>query len=349
MDDFEHETSSCFYSFFSCCLKVCSCLESKNPKGGQSQIAISLEEFPSEQSSLPPLPPLPLLQKRFSLPQTKADPSFPLFKRPSPQQLYEFSPTAVTKQPTRSNSYNTRSTSKYKIKKRFRSFSAKGSPHPQKPSDLWFTERLDEDPPLLESSATFYRQVKRFSLSGIELPTPLTSRTKHAYVEESDGKQSFASEKVPEGIKAPEIQLSLLFDVQFSSLTIRLEKVCFLPTMANRGCFIVVYLLPYKKEALYCHVEGHGTSSELNQLLVFKLNPADDIKQQTLVLQLYRRNIASGDLIGSAILPLSDAHFSHTKYTLQVHLGTENVQVSIIIIMFQCIVTYIYVKFIIKA
>ena len=183
----------------------------------------------------------------------------------------------------------------------------------------------------MESPATFYPQVKRFSLSGIELPSLLTSYTKHVYTEESDEKQSSASEKVQEGVKAPEIELSLLYDIQFSSLTIRLEKVCHLPSVAKGHCSIVFYLLPHKKEALYCHVEGHDTSSELDQLLVFKLSPDNDIKQQTLVLQLYKRNLARGDLIGSAILPLKDAHLRHTKYTLQVHLGMEKVHVSIIL------------------
>ena len=138
--------------------------------------------------------------------------------------------------------------------------------------------------------------------------------------------QPVAEQRAPQLQNNAIIQFFLHHDVMHSKLTVHLQCASNLPREHDRNgflqcdSFVTLHLEPDRGDTLRSKVVEGTCDSTFDQSFLFGGFSVDEIKHQTLVLQIYNKAL-NNKVIGEASLPLADVElfgvvmqmFIHTK------------------------------------
>lgn len=255
------------------------------------------------------------LQKSFTLPQAKAEYPFPFYSQRSAYYPRKGT-TTVTEQPRLSPRTGTPEKTKL-----FRSHSLREYPHPRSPGPQHSRRREAERGVHQKSASPTYPPSLHLAQSSIPGPPkhPLEASRKGAAESTSDESTQ----------DTPEIVFSLYYSIQVQSLIIQLESARHLPHGKKKGYLILLYLVPHRGETLEVHIQESSANPQINKSLKLSGFLADEIRSQTLVLQVYC-GVTKDDLIGGLTLPLKEADLYGLQCTMQLDSDIEKMKVYII-------------------
>ena len=276
--------SLCGWYCCCCCIQICCPREEKKKfDGHEYKLVHTSPKEPFEK--YPPFS----LQKSFTLPQAKADFSFPFYSQRS-AYITRKGTVTVTEQPRLSPSVGP-----LKKKKLFRSHSLREYPQPRSPVPHHLG-RVEAERGV--SASPSYPQ-------GL-VPTPSSTPAPHKHLLEASNKGAAEGTSAESAEVAPAVMFSLYYSIQVHSLTVHLEGARNLPHTKKKGYLILLYLVPHRREILELHVQESSANPHINQSLKFTGFLTDEIQSQTLVLQVYC-GVTKDDLIGGITLPLRKA------------------------------------------
>ena len=134
----------------------------------------------------------------------------------------------------------------------------------------------------------------------------------------------------PEDERAPEIDFLLYYSISSLSLTIHLQRARYLPPKIHKNFVLLLYLAPktHTGDTLESTVLQDSPEPIINQSIVFKDLKPDEVREQTLVFQLYNGS-TMGTLVGGVTLPLSDADLYGMNCTMKIDLDREKIKVCV--------------------
>lgn len=132
--------------------------------------------------------------------------------------------------------------------------------------------------------------------------------------------------------RAPEIDFLLYYNISTHSLTVHLQRARHLPPKTHKNFMMLLYLAPKTQtgDTLQSNVLQDSPDPIINRSVIFRELQPDEVREQTLVFQLYNGS-TMGALIGGVTLPLSDADLYGMNCTMKIDLDREKIKVCIII------------------
>ena len=129
--------------------------------------------------------------------------------------------------------------------------------------------------------------------------------------------------------RAPEIDFLLYYNISSLSLTVHLQRARYLPPKSHKNFVLLLYLAPKTQtgDTLQSTVLKDGPEPVINRSVTFKDLKPDEVREQTLVFQLYNGS-TMGALVGGVTLPLSDADLYGMSCTMNIDLDREKIKVG---------------------
>ena len=128
---------------------------------------------------------------------------------------------------------------------------------------------------------------------------------------------------------SPEIDFLLYYNITNHSLTVHLQRARHLPPKHHKNFVILLYLAPKTQtgDTLQSNVLQDTPDPIINRSIIFQDLKPDEVRNQTLVFQLYNGS-TMGNLIGGVTLPLADADLYGMSCTLKIDLDRERIKVE---------------------
>lgn len=128
--------------------------------------------------------------------------------------------------------------------------------------------------------------------------------------------------------QSPEIDFLLYYNISNFSLTVHLQRARHLPPKTEKSFVILLYLAPKTQtgDTLQSNVLQDTPDPIINRSIVFQDLKPEEVREQTLVFQLYNGS-TMGNLIGGVTLPLSDADLYGMNCTMKIDLDRERIKV----------------------
>jgi hypothetical protein len=127
--------------------------------------------------------------------------------------------------------------------------------------------------------------------------------------------------------RSPEIDFLLYYNISTQSLTVHLQRARHLPPKRHKNFVILLYLSPKTQtgDTLQSNVLQDTPDPIINKSIVFQDLKPDEVRDQTLVFQLYNGS-TMGNLVGGVTLPLADADLYGMSCTLKIDLDREKIK-----------------------